>query len=139
MKDLIQELCEKEAKLTFYNDHLKCLVEFQWDFERKVLGPELRFSLANKQKEIDKKLEEVRTQLAFLNSSFEVKYGYSFIQEFNRQAWINEQANKLNQIDWEECEDFYLESYQKDLQRYDDQREQAIKFFGEKFVNGELD
>ena len=139
MKDLIQELCEKEAKLTFYNDHLKCLVEFQWDFERKVLGTELRFSLANKQKEIDKKLEEVRTQLAFLNSSFEVKYGYSFIQEFNRQAWINEQAKKLNQIDWEECEDFYLESYQKDLQRYDDQREQAIKFFGEKFVNGELD
>ena len=139
MKNLIQELCEKEAKLTFYNDHLKCLVEFQWDFERKVLGTELRFSLANKQKEIDKKLEEVRTQLAFLNSSFEVKYGYSFIQEFNRQAWISEQANKLNQIDWEECEDFYLESYQKDLQRYDDQRDQAIKFFGEKFVNGELD
>ena len=139
MKNLIQELCEKEAKLTFYNDHLKCLVEFQWDFERKVLGTELRFSLANKQREIDKKLEEVRTQLAFLNSSFEVKYGYSFIKEFNRQAWINEQANKLNQIDWEECEDFYLESYQKDLQRYDDQREQAVKFFGEKFVNGELD
>ena len=139
MKDLIQELCEKEAKLTFYNDHLKCLVEFQWGFERKVLGTELRFSLANKQREIDKKLEEVRTQLAVLNSSFEVKYGYSFVQEFNRQAWINEQATKLNQIDWTLCEDLYLKSYQKDLQTYDDEKDRAIKFFGEKFVNGELD
>tara|TARA_B100000085_G_scaffold76552_1_gene68763 strand:- start:2744 stop:3163 length:420 start_codon:yes stop_codon:yes gene_type:complete len=138
MKDLIQELCEKEAKLTFYNDHLKCLIEFQWDFERKILGSELRFSLANKQREIEKKLEEVRTQIAVLDSSFEVKYGYSFVQDFNRQAWINEQATKLNQIDWELCEDFNLKSYQKDLQKYDDEKDRAIKFFGEKFVNGEL-